>query len=267
MGALHDGHAALIREAADYRDYNSNVHDMRGAVVVSIFVNPAQFSPDEDFEAYPRDVESDIKIATDAGADYVFIPEVNDVYPCYPTVTAGTEQDAQPGSVAARWEGESRPHHFAGVTTVVKRLFDIVQPNCAFFGEKDYQQVRVIEEMVANLGLPVEIWRVGTVRDLSGLALSSRNQYLNDKDLQAAHSISQALQAVQNAVHSDEEPDVEKLLKIARKRLDDRIQLDYLAIVDDHSLEPLQRLDANADARIIFAGRIGTTRLIDNFSI
>ncbi|MCL2526460.1 MAG: pantoate--beta-alanine ligase [Coriobacteriia bacterium] len=273
MGALHAGHLSLIQTAAAQCD----------EVVVSIFVNPAQFGPGEDFEQYPRSLDADADAARAAGANYIYAPAVTDIYPNYPELTVpqqagessvvtphlmrglALDLDLNPGPLAADWEGAVRPGHFDGVVKVVKRLFDLVQPDRAYFGEKDFQQLRVIEDMVDRLQLPVEIVRCPTQRDTRGLALSSRNQYLSAAEYETALTISAALSAARNTVLGGESS-AEPILDAARAQLDPSIALDYLAIVDEQTLKPVAGVDAlrHQCARIIFAGRVGTTRLIDN---
>jgi pantoate--beta-alanine ligase len=261
MGALHAGHASLIKLAAKHCD----------TVIVSIFVNPAQFGEGEDFDRYPRSFDADIEIAHAAGADYIFAPSVKEVYPNYPAMTPSGERLVL-SPVARRWEGEFRPNHFEGVATVVRRLFDMVSPDKAYFGEKDYQQLRVIEDMLRELNLAVEILRCPTLRDENGLALSSRNRYLSAEELQIAQKIPQALRLIQQIATSGggrgEEFEVELLLSSARAVLGDSIKVDYLALVEGTSLEPVEKLSTDsADLRALFAGYIGTTRLIDNLAI
>jgi len=263
MGALHAGHTSLIEAAAAECD----------RVVVSIFVNPAQFGEGEDFERYPRTLEKDYELAKAAGAQYVWMPKLEEIYPDYP-VTVSPEGAVDPGSLAHPWEGECRPGHFEGVVTVVKRLFDLVQPDRAYFGEKDFQQLRVIEDMTQSLSLPIEIVRCQTVRDESGLALSSRNRYLSAEELKIAQSIPLALQAACGAAKfkkgGEGEKDSAVLLGLAKAQLDERIRLDYLSIVDEESLERLARLGSDGctpPARILFAGHLNSTRLIDNMSL
>jgi len=238
MGALHAGHLSLIRKAVQDCD----------EVVVSIFVNPAQFGEGEDFERYPRSLEADREAALAAGANYVYAPVQTDIYPNYPQFDIpGEPFDAAliPGPLAVRWEGEKRPGHFEGVTAVVKRLFDLIQPDKAYFGEKDFQQLRVIESMVKQLALPVEIVRCPILRDEAGLALSSRNRYLSDTDYQQALTIPRALAAGDQSL------------------LSNSIVLDYFAEVDAETLEPALVPGKKGNLRI-FAGTLGTTRLIDN---
>jgi len=278
MGALHAGHASLIQAAAQQRDQQQ--HRACRKVIVSIFVNPAQFAPSEDFDCYPRDLAADYALAVENGADYIFAPDVREIYPHYPQLLLPDQQQLRPSLVARRWEGQARPGHFEGVVTVVKRLFDLVKPDHAYFGEKDFQQLRVIEDMTAQLQLPTKIVRCHTVRDATGLALSSRNRHLSAAEKNAATSIPRALHAVGDAVRAATETlAVAPLLQAARMLLDDSISVDYLAIVDQHSLEPLTQLtvtndaateaaiDPKTGARIMFAGQLGSVRLLDNLPL
>jgi len=263
MGALHAGHASLIEAAATECD----------EVAVSIFVNPAQFGEGEDFERYPRSLEKDYELAHAAGAQYIWTPTVEKIYPNYPEISLSgdkTGDKTASGPLAHRWEGEHRPGHFTGVVAVVKRLFDLIQPDKAYFGEKDFQQLRIIEDMTQRLSLPVEIVRCLTVRDKNGLALSSRNRYLSAEELSIAQSIPRALNVACVAA-SGGEKDPTSLLSAAKTELDSRIQLDYLSIVDEADLTILESLDCkdrtSVKPRIIFAGRINATRLIDNMPL
>ena len=257
MGALHAGHASLIEFAAMQCD----------KVVVSTFVNPAQFGEGEDFDRYPRTLETDVEVASAAGADYVFVPSLEEVYPDYPVISVLTSsgESIKVSPVAQSWEGEFRAGHFEGVVAVVRRLFDMVKPSKAYFGEKDYQQLRVIEDMVYDLNLPIEIVSCPTLRDKDGLALSSRNRYLSVGERAIAQGIYQALRAARKLA-IEGTVDAEILLNSARSVLDLRIEVDYLAIVDSQSLESLESL-TETPARILFAGKVGTTRLIDNLAL
>ena len=261
MGALHKGHLSLIEEAAQTCD----------KVVVSIFVNPAQFAPCEDFERYPRTLDDDVAAARAAGATHIYAPTIEEVYPNYPDIEPLRDSDGQLadikqvlGTLATRWEGEVRPGHFEGVVAVVKRLFDLVQPDYAYFGEKDYQQLRIIENMVQQLKLPTKIVRCQTVRDDKGLALSSRNRYLSEEEYQIALTIPAALKTA--AIdRGDGSPDT--FLKSAATTLDENIRIDYFVAVDGQTLEPLQEINSSPDIRILFAGYVGSTRLIDNVAV
>src|SRR5438094_368111 len=188
MGALHDGHRSLIRRAREEND----------TVVVSIFVNPTQFGPGEDFAKYPRDLERDANLSREMEVDALFTPSVEEMYPNGPPVTVDVPD------LARRWEGEFRPGHFRGVATVCVKLFNIVQPTRAYFGQKDYQQLRVIQRMVDDLHIPTEIVPVPSLREPDGLALSSRNVYLNPEQRRAATVLYRALRAAQERFEAGE---------------------------------------------------------------
>jgi pantoate--beta-alanine ligase len=245
MGALHDGHLRLV----------SRARDLGGVVVVSIFVNPLQFGPGEDLDRYPRTLDADVA-ALDGLADIVFAPTAAEMYPAGPTETRVTA-----GESGTLFEGASRPGHFDGVLTVVSKLFNIVQPDVAVFGQKDAQQVHVIGRMVDDLNLPVTIAVVDTVREDDGLALSSRNRYLGEDDRVAAVTLSQALAAGAEAAAGG----VGAALSAARARIEAQpaVKLDYLAIVDPGSFREASP-DHHGPALMLVAARVGTTRLIDN---
>ncbi|MGO4535929.1 pantoate--beta-alanine ligase [Leifsonia sp. 2MCAF36] len=245
MGALHDGHLRLV----------SNARDLGGFVVVSIFVNPLQFGPGEDLDRYPRTLDSDVA-ALDGLADVVFAPTAAEMYPNGPSQTRVVA-----GEAGSHFEGASRPGHFDGVLTVVSKLFNIVQPDVAVFGQKDAQQVHLIGRMVDDLNLPVAIAVVDTVREEDGLALSSRNRYLQEDDRLAAVTLSHALAAAADAA-----PDgVGAALEAAHARVEAEpaVKLDYLAIVEPDSFREASR-DHHGPALMLIAARVGTTRLIDN---
>ena len=249
MGALHDGHLALITRAAEENPLT----------VVSIFVNPTQFSDRDDLARYPRDMGRDRDHAGRAGADLIFAPEVETIYP------SGFATAVDVGELGARWEGVSRPGHFRGVATVVTILLNLVRPARAYFGEKDWQQLQVIRRLHRDLALPGEIVGCPTVRDDTGLAWSSRNARLTDADRALAGHIPQAIAAVRRAAAAGER-DVSRLEALGRKELNrPGIAVDYLAIVDGESLEPLSTLAPGA--RLIVATDVGGTRLIDNGAI
>lgn len=252
MGALHDGHAALIREA------RSRVTDS-DAVVVSIFVNPMQFAPGEDLDRYPRTFDADLEVCAAGGADVVFAPSVDEVYPDgEPQVTL------DPGPLATRLEGVSRPTHFRGVLTVVAKLFSLVRPDLAFFGEKDYQQLVLIRRMVADLCMPIEVVGGETVREYDGLAMSSRNRYLSPEDRGAALALSQALAAGREAAgeRTAERTPAEHVLGAARAVLREAhgVDIDYLEL----TAPDLGPAPDHGPARLLVAARVGETRLIDN---
>ncbi len=255
MGALHDGHAALLRAA---RERASS-----GAVVASVFVNPLQFAPGEDLDRYPRTFDDDLVLCEKEGVDVVFAPSVDEVYPGgEPLVTV------EPGALATELEGESRPGHFRGVLTVVAKLFGLTRPDLAFFGEKDYQQLVLVRRMSRDLCLGVDIVGVPTVREADGLALSSRNRYLDPVQREHATVLSRALRAgAARGVFG-----LPAVRWAAMRVLDEvpepELELDYLAIrtpdlaevTDLHPTTP-------TEARILVAGRLGSTRLIDNLPI
>ena len=247
MGALHAGHEALIQRARK----DSQV------VVVSIFVNPLQFGPNEDYTRYPRALQRDLEICERNGADLVFAPSVEEMYPL-PELTF-----VDVTLVSEHLCGAFRPGHFRGVATVVLKLLNIVQPDRAYFGEKDMQQLAVIRRMVQDLMVPVEIVRVPTVREADGLAISSRNQYLNPAARKAAPVLHRALQEAAARIRSGER-DVAKVREAALEILktEPLVRIEYLEIVDPVEMKPLSAI--SGPARIAVAVWIGSTRLIDN---
>jgi len=249
MGALHSGHLALISEARKRAD----------RVAASIFVNPAQFGEGEDFGRYPRREADDARMLEDAGCDLLWMPSVADIYP------AGFATKVRVGGVSERWEGEARPGHFEGVATVVAKLLLAVRPDAALFGEKDFQQLAVIRRMVADLGIPVEVVGVPTVRETDGLALSSRNAYLSPDERARAVALPKALKAARDAIRDGSA--VGAAVKSAKQSLVDAgfLRIDYLALVDAETLEPLDAPQGNM--RLIAAAVVGTTRLIDNVAV
>jgi pantoate--beta-alanine ligase len=252
MGALHAGHISLVHAARERTDI----------VVVSIFVNPTQFGPGEDFERYPRRIDDDIEMLASEGVQIVFTPSAQTMYGISPMVTV------DPGALAKRWEGEVRPGHFTGVATVVAKLFGIVRPDLAFLGEKDYQQLVIVKRMVADLDLGVGVVGCPTVRDIDDLALSSRNAYLSADARDAALALPEALEAGAQALAWGERSG-EALGVIMREvvatRAADAVELDYAAVVDAETLEPLATVQG--PARAIIAGRLGSVRLIDNCAL
>ena len=247
MGALHEGHLRLIDAARTNADF----------IVVSVFVNPLQFGPDEDLARYPRDVDGDTAKARSRGADVVFIPEVAEIYPA-----GGRQTRVIPVGLDERWEGAARPGHFEGVLTVVAKLFNIVLPDVAVFGQKDAQQVAVVRAMVRDLDFPLEILVVPTVREADGLALSSRNVYLSAEDRRRALGLSRTLLAIQAGLTSGER-DARSLERLGLTILaKDFIEPDYLSIVDPDTLAPVST--AAPGCLVLIAARVGPTRLIDN---
>lgn len=251
MGALHEGHASLMRAA------RSRVSD-DDAVVVSLFVNPMQFAPGEDLDRYPRTFDADLTVCGAQGVDVVFAPSVEEVYPGgEPQVTL------DPGPVATVLEGRSRPTHFRGVLTVVAKLFGLVSPDLAFFGQKDYQQLVLIKRMVADLCMGVEVVGVETVREYDGLALSSRNRYLSDEDRLAALALSRALAAGRDAAPDGSEAVLAAAHAELRKPDAEGVDVDYLEL----TAPDLGDAPDTGEARLLVAARVGTTRLIDNTAL
>jgi pantoate--beta-alanine ligase len=248
MGALHDGHLSLVREARRMCD----------VVVVSVFVNPTQFGPGEDFEKYPRDLTKDTALLTDYNVDYIFAPTVDEIYP------KGFSTYVSVEGLSEQLEGSSRPGHFRGVATVVTILLNTVRPDFAFFGQKDAQQALVIRRLVKDLAFDTEIVILPTVREDSGLAISSRNLYLTADEQQAATVIHRALQAAKNA-YKDGERSAGRLSDLVRSTIEDepRARLDYVSVADAETLERLDKLDERP-ILIALAAYIGKTRLIDN---
>jgi pantoate--beta-alanine ligase len=251
MGALHEGHLSLVRAACERSDL----------VIVSIFVNPTQFAPGEDFERYPRRLDADLELLGAEGVGLVFAPESATMYPEGPQVTVN------PGRLARRWEGEVRRSHFEGVATVVAKLFGIVTPDTAFFGEKDFQQLAIVKRLALDLELAVDIVGCPILRDADGLALSSRNAYLSAEQRRAGLGLSAALAAAREALAAGEISGaaLEVRMRAAAAHSGDALVLDYAAVVDPVTLEPLPAL--NRAARALIAGRLGSTRLIDNCAL
>lgn len=250
MGYLHEGHLALVRRA----------RVECATVVVSIFVNPTQFGPGEDFASYPRDVERDLALLRAEGVDLALVPDEGAFYP------PGADTAVEPGAVAVPLEGERRPGHFRGVATVVTMLFNAVRPDRAYFGEKDWQQLQVVRQLVRDLYLPVEIVPVPTVREPDGLAMSSRNVRLSPAERSAALCLSRALEAARQAFAAGETDPaaLEHAMAVVVGR-EPLARLDYAAVVDGGSLQRVER--ASASSRAVIAARIGNVRLIDNFAL
>lgn len=247
MGALHEGHLALIRRAKE----------QCGFVGVSVFVNPTQFGPAEDFSRYPRTLPDDVRASEQAGADIVFAPDVDEMYP------HGFSSTVDVGGISRLLEGRHRPGHFNGVTTVCLKLFNIFQADRAYFGQKDYQQLQVVKQLVRDLNIPIEIVPVGIVREPDGLAMSSRNRYLNPEERRAALVLRDALEAALSAYRSGqietEALEREMSAVIAAQPL---ASIDYAVVVDAETLQHIDRVYRPAVA--LLAVRIGATRLIDN---
>ncbi|MGE3819074.1 MAG: pantoate--beta-alanine ligase [Isosphaeraceae bacterium] len=251
MGALHEGHARLIEASREESTF----------VVVSIFVNPTQFGPTEDYERYPRTLEADLERSERAGADLIFAPTAREMYP---RGTQGTTFVEVPG-LSSQWEGTSRPTHFRGVTTVVLKLFAIVRPDLAYFGAKDYQQQLIIRRMVEDLNLPVTIRALPTVREPDGLAMSSRNRYLNPDQRRGATVLFRALERARTLVREGERDANRVRQELTRTIESEReARLDYAEVADAETLETLQRIDPGREAVGLLAVRFGETRLIDN---
>ena len=247
MGALHDGHRALIRDARLACD----------ALVVSIFVNPTQFAPTEDLATYPRRLREDREVCREEGVDVCFEPTPAVMYP------KGHQTVVTVPLIARRWEGESRPHHFAGVATVVTKLFGIVGPDVAVFGQKDYQQCAVVRQLIADLNLGIRLIVRATVRERDGLAMSSRNVFLSAAERRMAPIFYHALLAGRRAIDAGM-TNAESVQAVMRKVLagEPSVRVDYLAVCDADTLEPLDRIDRRAV--ILGAVRLGAVRLIDN---
>jgi len=247
MGALHEGHLRLVDEA----------RRRAGAVVMTIYVNPLQFGPKEDLSRYPHDLPRDRALAQARGVDALFAPTDAVMYP------AGSEIRVIPGPTADRWEGAARPGHFAGVLTVVAKLFHLVEPDVAMFGRKDIQQAVLVRQMVRDLDWPLEIVVVPTVRESDGLALSSRNAYLDPAERRQAVALSAALGAAHEAFAAGER-NAAALVALMRRRLDAEraLRVEYLAVAEPRALAPVETVDA--DTVVALAARLGRTRLIDN---
>ena len=247
MGALHSGHLSLIACAVAENDL----------VIVSIFVNPLQFEPDSDLDRYPRQLEKDCQLCEEAGVDVVFAPTVEELYPSsLETMT----QVIPPSQMTTQMCGKSRPNHFEGVATVVTKLFNIVQPTSAYFGEKDAQQLAIIRRLVIDLNFPIEIRSCPIVREASGLAYSSRNQYLSSEERQQAQALYQGLQASKLAFEQQQVRNATALMDILCQKISS--PLDYVALVDPDTLQPLDQVERKG--LLALASYVGKTRLIDN---
>ena len=244
MGALHDGHLALVERA----------RELAPTVVVSIFVNPLQFGAGEDLAKYPRTLDADLALLD--GVDFVFAPTVEELYPEWPIATI-----VRPGKVATLFEGRSRPGHFDGVLTIVSKLLNIVRPDVVVFGQKDAQQVFLVQKMVTDLNLPVRVEIVPTVREDDGLARSSRNRFLDDKQRRSARVLSQALEAAESSADRG----IDSVIAAAQSVLmgEPAVELDYFAVVNPATFLPVDD-DYRGPAQVLIAAKVGDTRLIDN---
>jgi pantoate--beta-alanine ligase len=249
MGALHAGHLALVEQA----------RESGGTVVVSIFVNPLQFGPSEDLDKYPRTLDEDLAKLAQLGVDFVFAPSVEEMYP-----SGASQTKVVAGAVGGMYEGRSRAGHFDGVLTVVDKLLNIVRPSVIIFGQKDAQQVYLVRRMVTDLSIPVRVEVVDTVREESGLALSSRNRFLDARETAAARTLSHALEAAAASADGG----IDAALAAAQGTLmgEPLVQLDYLKIVDPRTFLPADDGFRGA-ALVLVAATVGTTRLIDNAPI
>ena len=247
MGFLHQGHLALIRQAKEGN----------ASVAVSIFVNPTQFAPGEDYERYPRDIQNDLAELEKIGIDVVFTPSRSEMYP------HGFSSRVEVDRLTSRLEGAARPGHFSGVTTIVARLFNIIRPTRAYFGQKDAQQVAVIKKMVSDLNMDTKIISLPTVREPDGLAMSSRNSYLNPKERQAALILYQSLMLAKKLYRQGEEDATKLRSEMVRFiRKEPLATIDYVALTDAGTLEELESV--KPPALVSLAVKIGETRLIDN---
>jgi len=248
MGALHEGHLSLVREARRMCD----------VVVVSVFVNPTQFGPAEDYEHYPRDLTKDTALLTDYNVDYIFAPGADEIYP------KDFSTYVNVGGLSKLLEGETRPGHFRGVATIVAILLNTVRPDFAFFGQKDAQQAVIIKRMVRDLAFDTEIVVLPTVREDSGLAISSRNLYLDAEEQQSAAVIHRGLKQAKEAFKKGER-NAARLADIVRETIErePRVRLDYVSLVDNESLEKVDKIDERPTLLAV-AAYVGKTRLIDN---
>jgi len=249
MGYLHEGHLSLVRESKKNND----------VTIVSIFVNPTQFAPSEDLTAYPRDLERDKKLLAGLGTDYLFYPNAEDFY------TDDFQSFVSVNEITKILEGEFRPTHFKGVTTVVAMLFNCVMPDNTYFGQKDAQQAAVVKQMVKDLKFNIKINICPIIREEDGLAMSSRNVFLNEKERQDALVLSKSLNLAEELINAGEK-EAEKILSEMKKLINsvDTSQLDYVSIVEAEHFEITDRIEKNKNYYILIACKIGKTRLIDN---
>ncbi len=246
MGALHAGHVSLMEIAREQCDF----------VIATIFVNPTQFGPQEDLDKYPRTLDADLAKCESAGVDLVFHPNIDDMY------RNGADTFVEVDRLSRLHEGEHRSGHFRGVTTIVLKLFNITQPDAAFFGQKDYQQQLLIRQMCLDLDVPVEIWTCPIVREPDGLALSSRNRYLSDSERATALRLSRCLRLGQEQVKAGETDIAAVVAAMTDHLTGDDVVIDYVKVVDANTLAELSAPTANMVALV--AARVGSTRLIDN---
>lgn len=249
MGALHNGHISLIKKALSENE----------VVICSIFVNPTQFNDPSDLEKYPKPIEKDIELLTKAGCHYLFLPEASDIY------ADGAEWSHSFGKLEQLWEGAMRPGHFKGVGQVVYKLFNLVLPNHAYFGQKDYQQTLIIQKLIDDFKLPIQLHVCPVVREENGLAMSSRNMRLPAQVRLSAGRIFQTLQFSKELVNTGEK-DIQKIIAVARLKLEELSgsQIEYIAIVEPISLEAFEQLPENGPILMIIAIKVAGTRLIDN---
>jgi pantoate--beta-alanine ligase len=252
MGALHEGHLSLVKESKKENDIT----------IVSIFVNPAQFAPSEDYTKYPRDTEKDARLLHSEGVDYIFIPPVAEIYPAdFKTYIEVTD-------ITKKQEGEFRPDHFKGVTTIVAILFNIIQPSSAYFGQKDAQQSAVIKRMVDDLKYDIAVRVCPIVRENDGLAMSSRNIYLTEEERKKALILSASLKQAEEIINKEEREASVIIKMINRNFLAEKsIQLNYIRIVEADSFKEAEKLLSGKEYFILIACKIGKTRLIDNILI
>ena len=249
MGYLHDGHLSLVRKARDENDL----------VVVSIFVNPTQFGPSEDYDRYPRDLERDLKILEEEKVDVAFVPSVEEMYP------AGYSTYVYVERLSSILCGRSRPGHFRGVATIVLKLFNIVMPTRAYFGQKDAQQFRIIRKMVEDLNLDVELVECPIIREEDGLAMSSRNLYLSPEERKQAVALYESLKLAQELYDSGER-NVDKIKNAMRRKIAEYplVRIDYIEVVTEDTLESMEHMEENREYIVAVAAYLGKARLIDN---
>lgn len=250
MGALHEGHLSLVRAAQERCD----------CVAVSIFVNPTQFGPNEDFDKYPRTLTQDCEKLQSGNVDIVFVPEAPTVYP------SNCDTFVEPGSVAELWEGKHRPGHFRGVATVVLKLFNMIRADVAFFGQKDFQQVCVLQKMVEDLNVPIELVVCPTVREPDGLALSSRNRYLSPQERKDALVLVRSLEKAEQMIRVEKNSDPVAVRREMEQMITSvaNAQIDYIGFADPQTLREFDTFEEHKGIAVLLAVRVGATRLIDN---